>query len=324
MSVRSMANIFPNGQEPFTCPTSTRNQYFNFPVACNSDVDLNQGATITNGLAVDNLTISSSLGVSGNATFYLPVQIDDGINVANGIIADNLTTTNTATFNQGLTSNTYSSFKSSVDVNATLSIINPSAGTDNQLTTDVGGALLIIATKPTILPTTADKNLTGLAIGWDVEASSGFTDFINIAQGGTGGFIFRTFNAGGIYQSLLSLIPSTLPVFTYGPVAYGHMIATGSLAFAYPSTTTASINTASGVYIYSINVPGPWTTTQAANATIMTTICNTSVALGAVTCAVIVAPTMISGYLNFQIQVINASHQAQECDFYYTVNCGSY
>ena len=317
-------DITLSGATSVSALTATGPAYMNSSLEVGGLVNIQGILEVAGTSELAAVTISSTLGVSGNATFYRPVQIDAGINVANGIIADNLTTTNTATFNQGLTSNAYSSFKSSVDVDATLSIINPSAGTDNQITTDVGGALLIMVTKPTILPTTADKNLTGLAIGWDIEASSGFTDFINIAQGGTGGFTFRTFNAGGIYQSLLSVVPNTLPVFTYGPVAYGHMIATGSLAFAYPSSTTASINVASGIYAYMINVPGPWTTAQASNATIMTTICNTNVGLGAVTCAVIAMPTMLNGYLTFQIQVINASHQAQECDFYYTVNAGNY
>jgi len=104
----------------------------------------------------------------------------------------------------------------------------------------------------------------------------------------------------------------------------GHMNYAGTIAFAYPSTTTAVYNGASGVDTYSINIPGTWTTSQASQATIMTTICNTNVGLGAVTCAIIGMPSMISGYLNFVIQVINASHQAQQCDFYYTVNCGSY
>jgi len=204
--------------------------------------------------------------------------------------------------------------------------MNPSAGTDNQITTDVGGALLIVATTASVLPSAGDANLSGLAIAWDIEPGSGYTDFINMAQGasGAGGFVFRTFNTTGIYQSLFSIAPKTLPVFTYGPVGYGHITATGTIAFAYPSTSTVSINLASGVYMYSLNIPGTWTSTQASQATIQTTICNTNVGLGAVTCAVVGMPSMVSGYLNFQIQVINASHQAQECDFYYTANCGSY
>jgi len=226
---------------------------------------------------------------------------------------------------EGLTVGGVATFNQAAIMNYSLQIVDVQAPNDfNTISTDVGGALFIIASKQTILPTIADANLEGLAIGWDVEAGSGNTDFINLSQGGGGGFVFKTFNTTGIYQSLFSLAPTTLPVFTYGPVGYGHMIATGSLAFAYPSTTTASINLASGVYAYSINIPGTWTSAQAANATIMTTICNTNVGLGAVTCAVIGMPSMISGFLNFQIQVINASHQAQECDFYYTANCGNY
>ena len=296
MTFRSMTNFFHIGEETYTCPNSTQQQNFNYPVVANSNVALNHGATVTNGLAVDNLTVSSSL-----------------------------TTTNTATFNQGLTSNASSVFKSAVEIDNTISLINTSAGADNQLTTDVGGALLINATKPSVLPSIADTALTGLAIGWDIESGYGYTDMINIPQAGSGGFTFRTMLYGvGAQPISLTVAPNTLPVFTYGPVAYGHMIATGSLAFAYPSSTTASINVASGIYAYMINVPGPWTTTQASNATIMTTICNTNVGLGAVTCAVIAMPTMLNGYLTFQIQVINASHQAQECDFYYTVNAGNY
>jgi len=284
MTFRSMSNYFKIGEEPYTCPNSTQQQNFNYPVVANSNVALNHGATITGGLTVDTLT------------------------------------GNTATFSQGLTVNSFSYF------NSTLSILNPSAKTDNQLTTDVGGALLIVATTASVLPTVADENLSGLAIAWDIEPGSGYTDFINMAQGasGAGGFVFRTFNTTGIYQSLFSIAPKTLPVFTYGPVAYGHMNYGGTIAFAYPSTTTAVYNGASGVDTYSINIPGTWTTSQASQATIMTTICNTNVGLGAVTCAIIGMPSMVSGYLNFVIQVINASHQAQQCDFYYTVNCGNY
>ena len=161
MTFRSMSNYFKIGEEPYTCPNSTQQQNFNYPVVANSNVALNRGATITGGLTVD-----------------------------------------------GLTCNSFSYF------NSTLSLMNPSAGTDNQITTDVGGALLIVATKPSVLPTVADDGLTGLAIAWDVEPASGFTDFINLAQGGSGGFVFRTFNYLEIYTSLFSLAPKTLPVFT--------------------------------------------------------------------------------------------------------------
>ena len=252
------------------------------------------------------------------------VTITNGAKITKGLVADTLTVSGASTFSSAVTCVQNFTCNTSSYFNSTLSLMNPGAGTDNQLTTDAGGALLIVATTASALPSAADENLSGLAIAWDVEPGAGLTDFINMAQGALGGFSFRTFNTTGIYQSLFSIVPKSLPVFTYGPVAYGHMIATGSLAFAYPSTTTASINLASGVYAYSINIPGTWTSAQAANATIQTTICNTNVGLGAVTCAIVVMPTMVGGFLNFQIQVINASHQAQECDFYYTVNCGNY
>ena len=283
MTFRSMSNYFKIGEEPYTCPNSTQQQNFNYPVVANSNVALNHGATITGGLTVDSLSTTTS------ASFW------------NGLVCGN-----PATFN------------SQVVMNNVLQIADAQASNDsNNISTDVGGALLIITSKPSVLPSASDIYYSGLGIAWGVEPSAGYTDFINFAQGALGGFSFRTFNTLGIYQSLLTLIPKTLPVFTYGPVGYGHMNYGGTIAFAYPSTTTASINLASGVNMYSINVSGAWTSTQASQATIMTTICNTNVGLGAVTCAVIGMPSMISGYLNFVIQVINASHQAQQCDFYY-------
>ena len=278
-------DITLSGATSVSALTATGPAYMNSSLEVGGLVNIQGILEVAGTSELTAVTISSTLGVSGNATFNSAVMVNNGINIMNA------------------------------------SGVQPDY---NNISNDIGGSLLILASKQCVLPTVADDTLSGLAIAWDIATASGSTDLINLAQAGTGGFTFRSFNASGIYQSLLSLIPSTLPVFTYGPVAYGHMIATGSLAFAYPSSTTASINTASGIYAYMINVPGPWTTTQASNATIMTTICNTNVGLGAVTCAVIGMPTMLNGYLTFQIQVINASHQAQECDFYYTVNCGSY
>ena len=38
MSLRSMANYFKVGEEPYTVPTSTQPQIFNYPVTVNSDI----------------------------------------------------------------------------------------------------------------------------------------------------------------------------------------------------------------------------------------------------------------------------------------------
>ena len=301
-----------------------REPYLKYPNE-NRDITLSGATSVSALTATGPVNINSTLDVTGTSDFFGLVSATAGVNVTNGLTVDSCNVNNDIMCYGALTVNQPSNFNAPVLMAQGLQIMNYNSSNDyNVISSDAGGSLLIRSSHQCVLPTVADDTLSGLAIAWNIATASGSTDLINLAQAGTGGFTFRSFNAGGIYQSLLSVVPNTLPVFTYGPVAYGHMIATGSLAFAYPSSTTASINTASGIYAYMINVPGPWTTTQASNATIMTTICNTNVGLGAVTCAVIAMPTMLNGYLTFQIQVINASHQAQECDFYYTVNAGNY
>ncbi|MEI7670309.1 MAG: hypothetical protein WCJ33_09535, partial [Pseudomonadota bacterium] len=60
MSIRTLSTYFAKGTEPYTCPNSTQNQIFNYPVVANSTVALNDSATVSGGLIADTITCNSS------------------------------------------------------------------------------------------------------------------------------------------------------------------------------------------------------------------------------------------------------------------------
>ena len=78
MSIRTMSNYFPRGQEPYCVPSSTQAQTFNYPVSCyntlhcSDTVVLDEGATCNNELVMasgNTIRFADSTNTFGNEIF---------------------------------------------------------------------------------------------------------------------------------------------------------------------------------------------------------------------------------------------------------------
>jgi len=135
------------------------------------------------------------------------------------------------------------------------------------------------------------------------------------------------------WYNLLTLKPNTLPLFTYGPVAYGLVDGTANtLDFAYgPNVSLA--HTGTGLYNISfqgILIANATSTTAAiyanpANVCVSTNIRGIGYGSGPVMITTEGLPTAnATGYITVNFEVVNLSRQLQDASFYFTFSSGNY
>ena len=191
---------------------------------------LSGGLSLTGGLTVDNLivntlatlntntiinnilTINASSSIIGQSTFTLLPILPSGYQF---LTTGTQTITGSKTFSSVITSNGINDSLSITSPNITGStIVNGGtfnatniAGTSNLYGATISGILscnvinntsstLPLSIRSSTIPTpTTTNGGSGLQIGWNGISGIGATDFINLSQGGVGGFYFSAITA---------------------------------------------------------------------------------------------------------------------------------
>ena len=85
MSLRTMANYFEIGKEPYTVPTSTQPQTFNYPVVANSDITMNNPVVANKTITFKNANLSNLISTTSDGSLFLDANYGGTVPVGNDI-----------------------------------------------------------------------------------------------------------------------------------------------------------------------------------------------------------------------------------------------
>ena len=202
---------------------------FQGTVECYGLVSFYGGLSITGGLTLDTLTVNglatfntaplmSGASITSNTIPALSIvngsitqtQVSTGLSFVNlGIqnfggakTFNNSLTTNGITDNVSVSSPYYTA--TSLTTNSQFTSVNVSGNLFANNINTSASTPLTLAIGTTALPSGTSAN-AGLQIGWNGDAGTGETNFINLGQGGAGGFQFGTISNSLPYRALCDI-----------------------------------------------------------------------------------------------------------------------